>query len=401
MDDRPKPFAWEHDAYHTNYHDCGLTGYTGSDYHTVAQLAVMPALRAQIGQRGLYKAGLAVMPDGTLIASPVDMLAPTVRTPFNSGCVPDTWPVRLHRSVDGGRSWQPMVHSPLCGKEGSLTCLGDGALLFTSESLDGVGYSEDGGKTWTLTDLMTPRDDTYQLVGPVRAPIVHPDGTISLMRCVGTPEGRAPAGYRSPPCRAWLVHSTDGGKTWDGRTEVETWDDPFPLFVEADFARMPDGRILACSRLEWLHPLGGKPLPYAPGTMPNDHAAGHMVLVESADEGRNWSEPREFLQYSEVQGQLTLLDDGRLLCTYTNYHLPFGVAAVLSHDYGRTWDFDHPLELALSNAPKTGWATTRQLPDGALVTIYALAPYHLEPRENGRTVCHTVRWELPPGGIKQ
>ncbi len=77
-------------------------------------------------------------------------------------------------------------------------------------------------------------------------------------------------------------------------------------------------------------------------------------------------------------------------------HLPFGVSGVLSHDYGRTWDFEHPLQLALSNATCTGWATTRELPDGALVTIYALEPYHLEPSENGRTVCHTVRWELPP-----
>jgi len=28
--------------------------------------------------------------------------------------------------------------------------------------------------------------------------------------------------------------------------------------------RMPDGRILAASRFEWLHPLEGKPLPYPP-----------------------------------------------------------------------------------------------------------------------------------------
>ena len=93
---------------------------------------------------------------------------------------------------------------------------------------------------------------------------------------------------------------------------------------------MPDGRILAASRFEWNHELNGNLLPYPPGKMPNDHAAGHMVLMESSDEGRSWSEPREFLNYSEVQGQLTLLRDGRLVCTYTHYHLPFGVAAVVS-----------------------------------------------------------------------
>ena len=121
-----------------------------------------------------------------------------------------------------------------------------------------------------------------------------------------------------------------------------------------------------------------------------------MVLTESADEGRSWSAPREFLQYSEVQGQLTLLQDGRLLCTYTNYHLPFGVGGVLSSDNGQTWDFDHPLQLAISNGHAAGWATTRQLADGTLVTIYALTPYHIEPTTTGTSVCHSVRWEPPP-----
>ena len=130
--------------------------------------------------------------------------------------------------------------------------------------------------------------------------------------------------------------------------------------------------------------------------MRNDHAAGHMVLMESTDEGRSWSEPIEFLDYSEVQGQLTLLQDGRLLCTYTNYHHPFGVAAVVSRDYGRTWDHDHPLQLAWSSGGCTGWSTTREMPDGALLTVHALEPYDVEPVESGRTVCHTVRWKLPP-----
>ena len=76
MNQSTAPFQWEHDAYNTNYHNCGLSGYTGLEYGAVAQLSRVPAVRAQIGKRGLYKSGLAVMTDGTLIASPVDMLAP-------------------------------------------------------------------------------------------------------------------------------------------------------------------------------------------------------------------------------------------------------------------------------------------------------------------------------------
>jgi hypothetical protein len=120
-----------------------------------------------------------------------------------------------------------------------------------------------------------------------------------------------------------------------------------------------------------------------------------MVLMESTDGGRHWSRPRDFTRYSEVHGQLTLLRDGRLLCTHNLYHLPFGIGAVVSEDLGETWDFDHPYQLAISNGCSTGWPTTRQLPDGTLVTVYALMPYHLEPEASGQHVCHSVHWELP------
>lgn len=389
-------FCWEHDAFNNNYMDMGTTGYTGWDPHTVTLNTIMPAWRAQVGTRGFYKAGLVVLPDGTLIASPVNMLAPKVRSPFSTGCVDDTWPVILHRSTDGGHSWQLMEHSPLWGKEGSLHYLNSGVMLFTSESIDGVGISEDLGYTWRFVSFADDKRNKYEVSAAMRAPIMHKDGTLSFMRCIGTPEGFATEGYKPSNCRAWLIHSSDGGRTWKERSNVSIpWEDPFPFFIEADFVRLPDGRILASSRFEWNAPLKGKQLPYPPGAMRNDHAAGHMVLMESSDDGYTWSEPREFLQYSEVQGQLTLLHDGRLLCTYTHYHLPFGVAAVVSYDSGRTWDHTHPIQLALSNGGCTGWATTRELPDGALVTIHALEPYHIEPPSSGRTVCHSVRWQLP------
>ena len=400
--EKPAAFKWEHDAYGTDYHDCGLTGYTGVDYQTVAQLQVMPAARSQIGTRGFYKAGLAELANGDLIASPVNMLDKSERekipgTPWFLGL-----PVHLHRSRDTGRTWEPIEgHTPLYGKEGAIVCLGSGALLLATEGMGGIAYSADEGMAWEVTTFNHEMEAPYENVALTRNVIEHPDGTLSFMRCIGTPEWRGPEDRSGPRCRAWLYHSTDGGKTWTDRTQVETWDESFPMFAEGDFCRMPDGRILATSRFEYLHPIAGTEPPYPPLAMPNDHAAGHMVLWESVDEGRTWSGPQDFLNYSEVQGQLTLLNDGRLLCTYTHYHLPFGVAAVMSCDHGRTWDFAHPFQLAVSNAACTGWPTTRELQDGTLLTVYALEPYHLEPPESGRTVCHCVRWELPGGRSRE
>lgn len=389
-------FQWEHQAFDNNYKDMGCTGYTGWDAHRVVQNRILPAWRAQVGPRGMYKAGLAVLPDGRLLASPVSMLAPKVKSPFPTGCVDLTYPVQMYESSDSGTSWHPYEHTPLVGKEGSLHCLPNGLLLFTSESLDGVCVSEDQGRTWVAHPFESPRQSKFEIVAPTRSPIVHGDGTLSFMRCVGTSEESWSQVKNPDHCRAWLIHSTDGGRTWKDRTDVKMdWDDPFPLFFESDFARLPDGRILAASRFEWNQVLEGKPLPYPPGSMPNDHSAGHMVLVESTDEGRSWSAPREFLNYSEVQGQLTLLRSGQLLCTYTIYHHPFGVAAVVSNDHGKTWDHDHPFQLAWSNGGSTGWATTRQLNNDQLITIHALEPYDIEPVLSGRTVCHSVRWMLP------
>lgn len=380
MNDSTSDFHWDHDP--LLYHKCGLTGYTGLDPHTILQTSVLPASRIQIGPRGLYKGTLAVLPDGDLIVTPTDQRK-------------EGWPIHIFKSSDKGRTWKQIEHTPLFGKEACLTSFPDGSLLLSVESQQGrVYHSEDAGQTWQATDMRTmlpPLSDTGWFY-VVRSPIENPDGTISMLRSWGHWEGSP---KDSPRSRVWLFHSSDFGRTWSDVEEIQTWDDSFPQFAEADFLRLPDGRILATSRFEFDHPITGTKPPWPPKSVPNDHAAGHMVLLESSDEGRSWSKPRDFLNYSEVQGQLTLLQDGRILCTYTNYHLPFGIAAVLSEDLGKTWDTSHPMILGMSNGICTGWPTTRQLEDGTLLTVYALEPYHLTPSVQERTVFQCLRWNAP------
>ena len=330
------------------------------------QITSLKAVRTQIGWRGLYKGSLAVLEDGSLITAVCEW--------EKTG----SWPVHIFRSFDNGRSWQQAEYTPpLFGKEPGLTLLKTGGLLLTLENSDDtVAYSDDRGKSWIVTSMKPEGENTRT----VRSPIEHADGSVSLLR--------------SKRGKAWLYHSSDFGRTWDGYEEIETWDSYYSLFNEADYLRLPDGRILASSRFSGRYPIKGTEPPWPVGSVNNDHASGHMVLLESEDDGCTWKGPRDFLSYSEVQAQLTLLADGRILCTYTNYHLPFGIAAVLSSDMGKTWNYENKYQLAISNGICTGWPTTRQLADGSLLTVYALEPYHLESEDKPGTEFQCVRWQL-------
>jgi hypothetical protein len=79
--------------------------------------------------------------------------------------------------------------------------------------------------------------------------------------------------------------------------------------------------------------------------------------------------------------------------SHSNYHLPWGVYGILSKDGGKSWDRDHPIQLALSADVYVGWPVTLQLPDDSLITSYAATTYRSEPPN--KTTCEVVRWRLP------
>ena len=96
---------------------------------------------------------------------------------------------------------------------------------------------------------------------------------------------------------------------------------------------------------------------------------------------------------AEVHVYLTELRDGSVLATYSNYHLPWGVYAVLSKDEGKSWDLDQPIQLALSADLYVGWPVTLQLADASLITTYAITAYLKQPPQ--KTVTEVVRWKMP------
>jgi len=112
--------------------------------------------------------------------------------------------------------------------------------------------------------------------------------------------------------------------------------------------------------------------------------------MESHDAGLHWSEPWWMgLGYSAVHVHLLKLTDGRILCVYRRRFLPFGVAAVLSEDNGKTWDTQHPIILGTYPTSYGGWPTSIELSDSTIFTTHA---YMTWP---GATF-EAIRWQLPP-----
>ena len=350
-----------------------LSGFSGVNRQEIAYEEVRSAERVRIGHPGYYKGGLAKLPNGELLATPSYRLS-----------------VMVYRSPDGGRSWTFLGAPGFGGKEQGLTCLADGTILQQGGRM--LFRSTDRGESWSPVDLLKDRDDITG-VGLTRDIIEYDDGRLLLMKGYGS-------WYKpdDPPSKAWRFLSGDGGMSWTDVREVWSWNNAESMFDEAALIKLPDGTLLASGRVDGngVRP-GGEDPPDGSPTPDGSEAADTMMLTESRDMGLTWSAPREFLGYSRVHAHLLLLADGRLLCSYASYHLPFGVFAVVSDDNGKTWDFEHPIQLAFSQGCWTGWPTSVQLDDGSIVTMSAITTHIGENDQNHRTSADVVRWRMPKG----
>lgn len=374
--------AEEHDL---SAYSRALTGFTGLPRDAVVVEQVLPASRSRIGRRGLYMTALAQLGDGVILACANYRFEGTV------------WRIKAFRSNDRGATWEPMktAGAALVGREPRLTALDDNRAIMTTW-LDRnlrVYRNRDRGVTWAATDV---KDGLY----PARNVLAREDGSLVLFASRGTYFNRS-----ASPSQAWVYTSGDGGATWSIESQAAVWENPEPMFDQGSLVRVGK-KILACGRVTGNvaipgvpHPSRLAPLPWMHGSSvsPNDESGDHLIVTESTDRGRTWSKPRALTGYSRVHGHLLALSDGRVLCTYAQRHLPFGVYGIISNDGGRTWAKDNPIRLAVSQDIHVAWPASIQLPDGSILTAYGTTPYleHDDKSTTFDTVAEVVRWRLP------
>ena len=281
----------------------------------------------------------------------------------------------VYESSDIGRNWKEIGQTVMVGKEPTMALCPDGSMVLLTETwtLPKTAYrSEDGGRTW----------EKYSIEGAdtTRSIIVEKDG--SLLRITSERPGwienkKDPRHSQKPSSNLLLSRSKDGGKTWTYQTGEIDWDETW--FGEVCGIRLANGRLLAALRRQ------------IPGTVREGFE--DSVITESVDDGKTWSKPWQLTTTGQVHAYLTELHDGRLLCTYSNYHVPFGSSVIISQDGGKTWDWDNTICLALSNGIWVGWAATFQLPDRSLATVYATTS-HCGQAPN-KTSTQFVHWNLP------
>jgi Neuraminidase (sialidase) len=197
---------------------------------------------------------------------------------------------------------------------------------------------------------------------------------------------------------AWMIRSTDDGKTWSApyRSIVNSPHGPIQLadgrLLYAGKALWQDNRIGVCESKDdgqswqWLAEIPARPgddfnayhelhaVEAANGRLiahirnHNKTDAASILQSESTDGGKTWSLPHAIGVWGLPSFLLRLKDD-RLLMTYGHRRAPFGNQARLSSDNGDTWS--EPILISSDgDGSDIGYPSTVQLGDGSLLSIW-------------------------------
>lgn len=276
-------------------------------------------------------------------------------------------PVVLH-SRDQGKTW----HSRDLDIDGwgslvAFKILTDDSMLIAFEPTGGghrclyTGRSTDQGRTWLVRSATLDMHPFKRVSGQDTNMLELPDGTLLLVLQLWGGESGKNLAATEAEAGAYVLRSTDGGKTWGRRSPI------CGLVGKARMVRLRSGKLLAC-----VYKI----------------RSNQLMLAESEDDGRNWTNPRPVatdVNPGGETGNLTQLTDGTVVLQFLydattdkNPHLDWyevsGLRAITSHDEGQSWR--KPVYVIARQTPPGQQATGQgaylgdsvELADGGILT---------------------------------
>lgn len=276
-------------------------------------------------------------------------------------------------STDQGITWQRNKLSiPGWGSFVAFKILRDNTFVVLFEPVGDphrvlyLARSTDFGKTWRVQRAELAIAPYTNLVGRGHNLVELPDGTLLLALQLWGGQTGPDRHRKQGPVEAttFVLRSTDGGKSWRGRTEL------CGLAGQTRLLRLSSGKLLACV---FKLKIG---------------VANKLFLAESTDDGNTWTKERDVTGKLQPGGaNLTQLDDGAVVLEYlhdtapgrsphSNWYYVDGTRAVISRDEGATWE-------------KDVYVLSRQVPPGEAPTGQGAYLSDSVALENGRilTLC--------------
>lgn len=224
------------------------------------------------------------------------------------------------------------------------------------ETASYVRLSEDYGVTWSEAVRLP--------ISAPHGPNVCKDGSLVYLGTEHNSHGQLPQGSHA------VYTSLDQGKTWEmtGMFPRPGWATPEQKFSEPHILQLPDGSLLGAIRIDGDGPFT-------------------IATARSFDSGKTWTDP-EPTGICGAPPHLMRHSGGALILTYGRREKPYGQRAAVSYDDGKTWMREYVLDTC-DHSHDLGYATTAELPDGSLITVY----YQKCPGDENASILYT-KWSL-------
>jgi len=324
----------------------------------------------------------------------------------------------------------------------NLTLLSDGTIAAVLFNQPTHGTSEGDVECWVSRDgLEWEKRSTITSHEPDTIRMNHAAGLARdgdfVVLCSGWTNRKQPERPKQRPFRdavlsAWVLRSSDGGKTWETRKDFPRAESGWTEFIPFGDIWVGDDDALhtSCYQGKYRDPattfrtdgwrswhfrstddgetwepvsvIGPRHnetslFPLGEGEWLAAARIDRVEIFRSTDGGRKWSDPLPVTERNELNGHLSRLADGRILLSYGVRRADRrGVCVRLSEDGGGSWGESHWLADA-DPVADCGYPSSVQRADGSIVTAWYAGR---SPLRDGYHMGATV-WRAPAPGTKK